>query len=156
MILTLHSYLGKFTKFRNLSNKNIKFSKFWKTLSSLFGKKSKNQSENNLTDINVSVTSDVEIAKTFKEYFDEILSNLNIIQNECYIRKTGNIEDAVKKHHCCKYLYHPSIANIKYIMKSKTISSFSFQPVSIEKVKDTIKILNTEKACRTTIYLRSL
>ena len=32
-------------------------------------------------------------------------------------------------------------------MKSKTISSFSFQPVSIEKVKDIIKTLNTEKAC---------
>ena len=39
------------------------------------------------------VTLDVEIAKTFKEYFDEIVLKLNTIQNECYIRKTGNIEN---------------------------------------------------------------
>ena len=32
-------------------------------------------------------------------------------------------------------------------MKSKNISSFSFQPVSIDKVKDIIKTLNTKKAC---------
>ena len=32
-------------------------------------------------------------------------------------------------------------------MKSKNISSFSFQPVSIDKVKDIIKTLNTKKPC---------
>ena len=32
-------------------------------------------------------------------------------------------------------------------MKSKNIPSFSFQPVSIDKVKDIIKTLNTKKAC---------
>ena len=46
-----------------------------------------------------------------------------------------------------KYQYHPSIKNIKDIMKSKNISSFSFQPVSINKVKDILKTLNTKKAC---------
>ena len=51
----------------------------------------------NLIEKNVLVTSDVEIAKTFKEYFDEIVPKLNIIQNECFIQKTGNIEDQVKK-----------------------------------------------------------
>ena len=32
-------------------------------------------------------------------------------------------------------------------MKSKNIFSFSSQPVSINKVKDIIKTLNTKKAC---------
>ena len=32
-------------------------------------------------------------------------------------------------------------------MRSKNISSFSFQPVLIDKVKDKIKTLNTKKAC---------
>ena len=32
-------------------------------------------------------------------------------------------------------------------MKSKNIFSFSFQPVSTDKVKDIIKDLNTLKAC---------
>ena len=33
-------------------------------------------------------------------------------------------------------------------MKSKNIPSLSFQPVSVDKVKDIIKTLNTKKACR--------
>ena len=80
-----------------------------------------------------------------KEYFDKIVPKLNIIQDDCYIRKTENVEDLVKKA-SFQYWYNPSIANIKDIMKSKNISSFSFQPVSIDKVKD-IKTLNTKKAC---------
>ena len=42
------------------------------------------------------VTLDVEIVKTFKEYFHEIMPKLNIIQNKCYIRKTRNMEDPEK------------------------------------------------------------
>ena len=120
--------------------------KFWKTVSPLFGNKVKTNQKINLIEKNVLVTSDEEIAKTFKEYFDKIVPKLNIIQNDCYIRKTGNIEDPIKKA-SFKYRYHPSITNIKDIMKSKNIPSFSFQPVSIDKVKDIIKTLNTKKAC---------
>ena len=74
------------------------------------------------------------------------MPKLNIIQNECYILKTGNIEDPVIKA-SFKHQYHPSITNIKDIMKSKNIFSFSFQPVSIDKVKNIIKTLNIKKAC---------
>ena len=49
----------------------------------------------NLNEKNVLVISDVEIAKIFKEYFDEIVPKLNIMKKECYIQKTGNIEDPV-------------------------------------------------------------
>ena len=73
------------------------------------------------------------------------MPKLKTIQNECSIRKTENIKDPAKKA-SFKYQYHPSI-NIKDIVKSKTICSFSLQPVSIDKVKDIIKTLNTKKAC---------
>ena len=46
-----------------------------------------------------------------------------------------------------KYYYHPIITKIKEIMISKKISSFSFQPVSIEKVKDIIRTPNIKRAC---------
>ena len=133
--------------FQNISLSEITDNKkFWKTVSPLFGNKVKTNQKINLIANNALVISDVEIAKTFKEYLDEIVPKPNIIQNEYYIRKTGNIEDPVKKA-SFKYQYHPSITNIKDIMKSKNISSFSFQPVSIDKVKDIIKTLNTKKAC---------
>ena len=46
------------------------------------------------------------------------MPKLNIIQNKCYIRKTENIEDPVKKA-SFKDQNHPSITNIKEIIKSK-------------------------------------
>ena len=54
------------------------------------------------------------LTKTFKKYFDDIVPKPNIIQNECYIRKTGNIEDPVKKA-SFKYQYHPSVTNAKTV-----------------------------------------
>ena len=70
------------------------------------------------------------------------MPELNTKQNECYIRKTRNIEDLVKKA-SFKYQFHPSITNIKDIMKSKKISPFSLQPFLIDKMKDIIETLNT-------------
>ena len=46
------------------------------------------------------------------------MPKLNIIQNKCYIRKTENIEDPVKKASFMDQ-NHPSITNITGIMKSK-------------------------------------
>ena len=73
--------------------------KFWETVSPLFGNKVKTNHKINLIEKNVLVSSDEEVAKTFKEYYIGIVPKLNIIQNECYIRKTENVEDPVKKHH---------------------------------------------------------
>ena len=116
------------------------------TVSPLFGNREKNNHKIDLIEKNVLVTSDEEIAKTFKEYFAEIVLKLNIIQNECHIRKTANIVDPVKKA-SLKYQYHSSMTNIKDTMKSKNIFSFSFQPDLIDKVKEIIKLLNTKNAC---------
>ena len=41
----------------------------------------------NLIEKNVLETSDEEISKRFKEYFDEIVPKFNITQNECNIQK---------------------------------------------------------------------
>ena len=57
--------------------------KFWKTVSPLFGSQLKANQKINLIEKNVLVNSDEEIAKTFKEYFDQIVPKLNIIQNYC-------------------------------------------------------------------------
>ena len=112
----LHCCTFKKENFQSINLSDITGNKrFWTTVSPLCDK-------------NVLVTSDEEIVKISKEYFDEIVPKLNITQNECYIRKTGNLENPVKKA-SFKYQYHPSVTNIKDT-KSKNISSFSFRPVS--------------------------
>ena len=62
-----------------------------------FGNKLNTSHKLNLIEKNVLVTSDEEIAKTFKKYFDETVPNLNVIPNECHIKKLLNIKDPVKK-----------------------------------------------------------
>ena len=116
------------------------------TINPFFGSKVKTNLKINLIEKIILATSNEEIAKMFKEYFDEIVPKLNIIPNGCQTRKTGHVENLVKKA-LFKYQDHPSITNIKEIMKSKNLSSFSFQPVSIVNVKDIIKTLNTKKTC---------
>ena len=64
------------------------------------------------------------------------------MQNECYRKHQGSI-----KKTSFQYQYHPSTTNIIYIIKTKNIPSFTFQTVSIDKVKDVIKTLNTKKEC---------
>ena len=91
--------------------------KFWKAEAHILVTKLKTIRNIFLIEKSALVPSDVEITKA---------------QNECYIRKIGNIENPVKKA-SFKYQYYPSITNIKDIMKSTNISSFSFQPVSIDK-----------------------
>ena len=68
-------------------------------------------------------SSGEEIAK----YFDEIAPKFNIIENRYYKRKTENIEDPVKKA-SFKYRNHPSITNIKDIIRSKIF------PLSVSKL----------------------
>ena len=60
------------------------------------------------------------------------------------IQKTENTEELVQKaSFLCQH--HPSIKQIKGIMKSKNICSFSLQPVLIDKVKDIVKTRNNTK-----------
>ena len=60
------------------------------------------------------------LIKHLKKYFDEIVPKRNLIHNKCYIRKTKNIEDPVKKSiiqgsessYYNKYQRHYKIKNI--------------------------------------------
>ena len=64
-------------QFQNINLSEITDNKkFWKTVSPLFGNKVKTNHKNNLIEKNVLVTWDEEIAKTFKECFDEIVPKL--------------------------------------------------------------------------------
>ena len=81
----------------NLSDITGNKKKFWTTVSPFFGNEVKTSHKINLIEQNVLVTLGEEIAKTFKEYFDEIIPKLNIIQNEFHMQKTENIEDPVKQ-----------------------------------------------------------
>ena len=84
-----------------------------------------------------------EIAKTFNDYFGSIVENLNLHyredKNSVPSNSSNKINDIIKN-----FENHPSIYNIK--TKYRGISKFSFQPVTIEEVKNIVRALKTNKA----------
>ena len=82
--------------FKTLSCKVLLTTRIFGQLSTpFFANKLKANHKLIFTEKNILIPSDEEIAKTFKKYFDEIVPNLNVIQNECYIKKTENMEDHI-------------------------------------------------------------
>ena len=84
-----------------------------------------------------------EIAKTFDDYFSEIVDNLNLHH---WQDKTSPLSSTSDKINDIKKNYekHPTICNIK--TKHRHIINFSFPPVSAEEVKKIIQDLKTNKA----------
>ena len=82
-----------------------------------------------------------EIAKTFNDYFGSIVENLNLHywedKNSVPSNSSNKIND-IKN-----FESHPSIYNIK--TKHRGISKFSFQPVTIEEVKNIVRTLKIIK-----------
>ena len=83
-----------------------------------------------------------EIAKTFNDYFGSIVENLNLHywedKNSVPSNSSNKINDIIEN-----FENHPSIYNIK--TKYRGISKFSFQPVTIEEVKNMVRALKTNK-----------
>ena len=66
-----------------------------------------------------------------------------MIQNDCHVRKAGNVKDLVEKA-SLKYQYHPRIKSYYAVI---IIYFLSFQLVLSDEVENEIKTLNTKKAC---------
>ena len=84
-----------------------------------------------------------EIAKTFDDYFSEIVDNLNLHQWENQTSPLSSTSDKINDINK-SYEKHPTICNIK--TKHRHIINFSFPPVSAEEVKKIIQDLKTNNA----------
>ena len=84
-----------------------------------------------------------EIAKTFDDYFSEIVDNLNLHHWQDKTSPLSSTSDKINDINK-NYEKHPTICNIK--TKHKHIINFSFPPVSAEEVKKIIQDLKTNKA----------
>ena len=94
-----------------------------------------------------------EIAKTFDDYFSEIVDNLNLHQWEDKTSPLSSTSDKINDIDK-NYEKHPTICNIK--TKHRHIINFSFSPVSAEEVKKIIQDLKTNKAIGSEIPTKKL
>ena len=62
--------------------------RFWKKISPLFSNKIKLKEKITLVEHDEIISSDIEVAKTFQNFFSSIVKNLNIKRDETHLSKT--------------------------------------------------------------------
>ena len=95
--------------------------KFWKRISTLSSNKIESKKKITLVEIVEIISSDIEVAKTFQNFFSSIVKNLNIQRDETHLSKTTQENPLLA---CIeKFAKHPSIASIKNVWKQPVTNS---------------------------------
>ena len=114
--------------------------KFWKKKCPLLSKKIKSK-RITLVESYEIISSDIEVAKTFQNFFSSIVKNLNIQRAEAYLSK--NTQDNPVLACTEKFSTHPGIINIqKCIETNSNKSSFKYEE---RNFLQNTKILTPEK-----------
>ena len=120
--------------------------KFWKTVNPLFSEKSYSKESISLINKDGLITENEDLAKTFNNFFSNIVNKLGIEDVPDDESNLSNIDDPISKA-IAKYENHPSILRIKNYMKEKDLN-FSFEFVDKPKISKEINQLNGKKACQ--------
>ena len=133
--------------FANLDTKIMKDNrKFWKTVNPLFSEKSYSKESISLINKDGLITENEDLAKTFNNFFSNIVNKLGIEHVPDDESNLSNIDDPILKA-IAKYENHPSILRIKNYMKEKDLN-FSFEFVDKPKISKEINKLDGKKACQ--------
>ena len=125
---------------------NVKFvkdnKKLWKRISPLFSNKIKSKENITLVENDEIISSDIEVAKTFQNFFSSIIKNLNIQRDETYLPQTTQENPVL----ACIEMFskHPSIVSIKKCMEISS-NNFSFKYEDRKKILTEIQNLNSRK-----------
>ena len=133
--------------FANLDSKIMKDNReFWKTLNPLFSEKSYSKESISLINKDGFITKNEDLAKTFNNFFSNIVNKLGIKHVSDDESTLPNIDNATLKA-IAKYENHQSILRIKNYMKEKNLN-FSFEFVDKSKMLKEINELDSKKACQ--------
>ena len=130
--------------YNNLDDKDVLDNKkFWNQIKSSFTDKVIIKNKITLVDGNKLITDDQEQTEIFKNFFGEVINNLDIQENRLLLNEEcedqGEIGNIISK-----FKYHPSILEIKKRVSINEI--FNFKQVSEEEVYQQLKSLNGKKA----------
>ena len=128
--------------FANLDTKIMKDNrKFWKTVNPLFSEKSQSKDSISLINKDGLITKNEDLAKTFNNFFNNIVNKLGIKHVSDDESTLPNIDNATLKA-IAKYENHQSILRIKNYMKEKNLN-FSFEFVDKPKMPMEINELDS-------------
>ena len=117
--------------------------KFWKKISPLSSNKIKSKEKITLVENNEIISSDIEVANTFQNFFSSIVKNLNIQRDETHLSKATQDNPVLA---CIeKFCTDPSIISIQNRMETNS-NRFSFKYEERKKFLTEIQNLNSRKA----------
>ena len=124
-------------KFVKDNKKNLK------KISPLFPNKIKSKEKITLVENDEIISSDIEFAKTFQNFFSSIAKNLNIQRDKTHLSKTTQDNPVLA---CIeKFSTHPIIISIQKCMETNS-NKFSFKYEERKKFLTEIQNLNSRKA----------
>ena len=141
---------SKKSYFESLDVKFVKDNKkFWKIISPLFSNKIKSKDKITLVESDEIISSDIEVAKTFQNFFSSIAKNLNIQRDETRLSKTTQVNPVLA---CIeKFSKHPSIVSIKNVWK-QPVTNYLLNMKTERNFLQKYKILTPEKLHNKMIY----
>ena len=117
--------------------------KFWIKISPLSSNKIKSKEKITLVENNEIISSDIEVANTFQNFFSSIVKNLNIQRDETHLSKATQDNPVLA---CIeKFSTDPSIISIQNRMETNS-NRFSFKYEERKKFLTEIQNLNSRKA----------
>ena len=134
-------------KRRYFSNLNINNytdnKKIWNTVKPLFSNHGGGSQKITLVKDEKIISNDEEVAETFNNFFINSVESLDINENKCLLKATGNITNPVKIA-LKKFESHPIILDIRE--KGSIENIFSFSKVNLEDIELELRNLKTKKA----------
>ena len=115
---------------------------FWNTTKPLFSDKGGGKDNITLVNGGKIISDDLELAKTFNNFFKNTVSSLDITENRFLLTDTCNGGNRVNEA-IAKFDNHPSIVSIKENVKIDR--RFSFSEISVDAIQIEIKRLDQKK-----------
>ena len=137
--------------FAKINEKDISDNrKFWQTVKPIISDKIKSKESIILVKNNNIRSNEFHVAKTFNEFFSNIVKNLEIPEYQCEDNLRIRVSSNPVLHAIMKYRNHPSINTIRQYCRAQRFPSFYFSTVDKNAVRKEIKKLSNKKATQDT------
>ena len=137
--------------FAKINEKDISDNrKFWQTVKPIISDKIKSKESIILVKSNNIESNEFHVAKTFNEFFSNIVKNLEIPEYQCEDNLRIRLSSNPVLHAIMKYRNHPSINTIRQYCRAQRFPSFYFSAADKNAVCKEIKKLSNKKATQDT------
>ena len=137
--------------FSKINEKDISDNrKFWQTVKPFISDKIKSKESIILVNNNNIESNEFDVAKTFNEFFSNIVINLEIPEYQCEDNLHIRLSSNPVLHAIMKYRNHPSINTIRQYCSAQRFPSFYFSAVDKNAVRKEIRKLSNKKTTQDT------